>query len=63
MPFPFIDYNELILKGKQDLPNFESHNGYTMIGEAKKNHMSVPRNQDFYPKKSYQIFADDEEAL
>ena len=51
MPFPFIDYNELILKGKQDLPNFESHNGYTMIGEAKKNHMSVPRNQDFCQKK------------
>ena len=34
-----------------------------MIGDAKKNHMSVPRNQDFYQKKSYQIFADDEEAV
>ena len=27
LPFPFIDHNELIFKGKQDLPNFESHNG------------------------------------
>ena len=27
LPFPFLDCNELIFKGKQDLPNFESHNG------------------------------------
>ena len=27
LPFPFLDYNELIFKVKQNLPNFESHNG------------------------------------
>ena len=35
-----------------------------MIGDAKKNHMSVPRNQDFCPKKnSGQMIADDEKSV
>ena len=34
-----------------------------MIGEAKKNHMSVPRNQDFCQKNSGQILADDDESV